>query len=1431
MRLTRLAIRRPVSTLMATLALLLFGLLAFERLPTNLLPDITYPTLTIRTRLPEAAPAEVETLLSKPIEEVVGVVNNVVRVSSVSRAGQSDVMLEFAWDTNIDLAALEVRERLDRLALPDDADAPVLLRYDPNLDPIMRLSLSGTADLTTLRNLAEYTITRELEVIEGVAAVQVSGGFEDEIQVDVDEERLARLGLSLPQVAERLQQENIELAGGTIEDGEARYLVRTLNAFTAVEDIGAIIVGRRNGTSILLRDVADVGQGHKERTVVTRIDGRESIELALFKRMDANTVRVADSVRTKLPRIVEKLRRQQQDGHLQVISDQAAFIRHSVREVLYTALLGGVLAMLVLYLFLHDVRSTLIIGSAIPVSIVGSFFLMYLWDLSLNIMSLGGLALGIGMLVDNAIVVLESVDRQRAAGFARAEAAWRGTADVGQAITASTLTTICVFVPLVFVQGVAGQLFNNLALTVSFALLMSLAVAVTLIPVLAALAGAAVVPDSDEASERAVRWWVYQVRGLQQLFHMAALALWPLRWVVRWFVGRFTVVFTRLSTFYGTVLRTTLRHRLLVLCCVGACCAGLAYLGLRLEYEFIPELFQGEILADVTLATGTPLGTTARTVERVEKLARQQPQVARVYSTIGRRQQSGAAASEEREYVAQLRLVLTPQADQREEARLLAALRQVLQRLPGVQVQFARPAYFSFALPLEVEIRGHDLARLGEAAHRVTTRLTRVAGLTDMRSSMAPGEPELQITFNRQKLAALGVDVTDIATIIKHNVQGEVATAFKHPERDIDVRVRAHPGSMQGVDDVARLRVNPRSAVPVPLEAVATLAVARGPSEIRREDLQRVAVISANIHGRALGPTVQDTRQALAATPLPAGVTARVRGQSTEMVTAFRSLVFALALATFLVYLVLASQFESFVQPFIILFTVPLGFGGIILALWVTGQPINVMVCIGGVLLIGIVVNNAIVLIDYGNQCQRRGLHRLAAIQEAAAVRLRPILMTTATTVLGLLPMALGLGQGAELRAPLAITVIGGLLVATLLTLVVIPVAYSVVGGDRRRGDPLAAKPDEPAHERDGAAQDVPALPVDVAPETPAVAVMPPGLPTVFTRVGSATPRRRHARSGEGVVLQYIVKRLLWAVPTVFLVTLMIFALVRIVPSDVVTMMSDEQGYAEDAEEMRALLGLDRPMHAQYVTWMSRVLRGDLGVSLATEQEVLAEIRTRLPVTLELAVLAMVCAVVLAIPLGVVAATYPNTIIDHVARSMAIGGLSVPGFWLATMVIVLPVHYFDWTPSIQFIPLGQDPLGHFGQMLLPACILGLASAATVMRLTRAMMLEVLQHEYVRTAWAKGLDDNIVVLKHALRNALIPVLTIVGIQLAQIAGSSVIIESIFNLPGIGKYLLDAMMMRDYPVVQGVNLCLAIVVVVLNLSVDLVYAVIDPRIRYQ
>ena len=1048
MRVTQLAISRPVSTIMATIALLLFGLLALERLPVNLLPDLTYPTVTIHTQLPEAAPAEVESLLTQRIEEVVGVVNNMVRLSSISRAGQSEVTLEFGWGTNIDLAVLEVRERLDRLHLPIDADTPILLRYDPDLDPIMRLSLSGEGDLLTLRTLAEETIKRQLEVIEGVAAVQVNGGLEEEIQVEIDEARLAQLGISLLQVVERLQQENIDLVGGAIHDGDARYLVRTLNAFTSVADIAALGVGRRNGTPIILRDVADVRQGQKDRRLITRLNGAETIELALFKRVDGNTVRVAERVRQRLQALQATLDELPYTVRLQVISDQSTFIREAIGEVLKTAWLGGILAMLVLYFFLHDVRSTLLIGSAIPVSVVGSFFLMYLLDISLNILSLGGLALGIGMLVDNAIVVLESVERQRAAGVPRLQAAWRGTAEVGQAITASTLTTVCVFVPLIFVRGVAGQLFNDLALTVSCALLMSLTVAVTLIPMFAAIGDAHTGLDAEEPAGPVVQRLAVGLRALWcGVSRMAAPAASVLRYVEVAFVHALRLGMNG----YLRILDWGLRHRAAVLILVLGVWSGLAALGMQIGQAFMPELHQGVLIADVTLPIGTPLQSTADRVELIERVALQHPRIVQVYSSIGRQHRSGGVVNSERENVAQLHLYLAPQLVADDEERVLADLRQAVRTLPGVRVEFARPSYFSFAMPLEVEIRGHDLEQLRRVAQQWTEAFTGLDGLTDVRSSMAPGEPELQITFDRPKLAALGLDLADVATIIKQNVQGEVATALTRAERDVDIRVRAQPASLNSIASIERLRINPRSAVPVPLSAVATLVVARGPSEIRHEDLQRVAVITASVQGRALGETVKELRQQLQQRPLPAGLAARVQGQSAEMLAAFRSLVFALILATFLVYLVLASQFESFVQPLLILFAIPLGMSGVVLALWLTGQNLNVLVGIGAVLLVGIVVNNAIVLVDYSNQCRQRGLDRLQAIREAAVVRFRPILMTTSTTVLGLLPMALGLGHGAELRTPLAITVIGGLLVATLLTLLLIPVAYSLVGGRRLR--------------------------------------------------------------------------------------------------------------------------------------------------------------------------------------------------------------------------------------------------------------------------------------------------------------------------------------------------------------------------------------------
>jgi HAE1 family hydrophobic/amphiphilic exporter-1 len=471
-------------------------------------------------------------------------------------------------------------------------------------------------------------------------------------------------------------------------------------------------------------------------------------------------------------------------------------------------------------------------------------------------------------------------------------------------------------------------------------------------------------------------------------------------------------------------------------------CGGLSYLGTFIEHEFIPELHQGEFTVDVTLPTGTPLDTTAQTVEHLERLALQQPYVTRSSSSIGRRQHSGTAIDAEPENLAQLRLTLSPHVRARDADTLQGALRQTFQTLPGVQVQFARPAYFSFKTPLEVDIRGHNLDTLRDTARRVFERLAGLPGLVDLHSSTAQGETELQILFDRQKVAALGLDMADIANIVRQNVPGEVTTTFMRPERGIDIRIRAHAALRQSIAAVECLQVHPHSATPVPLSAVATLFVVHRPDEIRHADLQRVAVVSAHVQGPALGEMVRELRRTLAQVALPAGFVALVRGQSTEMTDAVRGLVLALGLATLLVYLVLAAHFASFVQPLLIMVAIPLGLSGGILALWLSGGRINVMVCIAAVLLPGMVVHSAMILIDSGNQCRRRGLKRQQAIQEAATAHFRPTMMTTTTAVLGLLPMIFGSGQGVEWCAPLAITVTGGHLVATLLMLLVIPVAY-----------------------------------------------------------------------------------------------------------------------------------------------------------------------------------------------------------------------------------------------------------------------------------------------------------------------------------------------------------------------------------------------------
>lgn len=1262
--------RRPVAILMVVMAICVFGWVSYQRLSLNLMPDISYPTLTVRTEYPGTAPEEVETLLSRPLEQEIGIVPHLVNISSISKAGQSDIILEFEWDTDMNVISQDVREKADRVFLPQDAKKPLLLRYDPSLDPIMRVGLHGPQDLFKLRNIAEYEIKRELEALAGVAAVKIKGGLEEEIHVELNERQIAIMGLDIAQINNRLAQNNVNLPGGNLREGQVEYLIRTLNEFQSVEEIGEMVVSRQNGADVYLRDIGRVFRANKDREIITRVNGGESVEIEIYKEADANIVAVAERVRSALYGLpvqqayVEELKKKEEEknketeegeegeeqvaeeggeeknlqeqkveaaqqamhhltmtdfisyrlpaeAELEMLSDQSIFIKNSIDEVQNSALIGGGFAVLVLFIFLRNIVHTLIIGLTIPVSIIATFAPMFIYDVSLNIMSLGGLALGVGMLVDNSIVVLESIFRCREEGDDIVRATVRGTSEVGTAVFASTLTTITVFFPIVFVEGVAGQVFGDMALTVVFSLLASLGVALYFIPMLAsrqvrssgvikelgrsdflrldtmsraraalegegvslplrllrgalalpyllyetalrillvvavllaaALKGVALLlfavlwpllflaqrfwikpdktfqvvvaawanssqvwrwtfferlwpgilsfdgPSALKASMEAYWAWVFRTQKivwrvckiapfpvvLVYLFiryalaivlrlvgivlHVALMLVGLLFTVVLFLLGLllmpvfspilfvFEKGFGAVQNAYPILLSWALRHRLAV---VAVALAALVFcwkaLVPSLGQELIPQVHQGEFNLDISLPVGSPLEKTAVITERIEDIVRVEPEVERMATTIGT-DQSASSTADEGEHTSKITIKLVPGSTAAQEDALIRRLRVQLEDLSEVKIEVSHPALFSFKTPIEVEVRGNDLQELRRVSQEAESRLRQIPGLVDVRSSLQAGNPELQISYKRDRLASYGLQLRNVAELVRNKVQGKVATDFRQDERQIDVLVRLRKEDRLGLVELERLIVNPGGEIPIPLSAVATIRVNEGPSEIRRIDQQRAALVTANIQGIDLGTASERIYATLRRMDFPPGFDFLISGQNKEMETSLNSLYFALGLAMFLVYIVMASQFESLVHPFVIMFTVPLALIGVILMLYFLQVPLSIVVFIGLIMLAGIVVNNAIVLVDYINTLRRSGVEKMQAIVQAGSVRLRPILMTTMTTVLGLLPMALGLGEGAEIRTPMALTVIAGLTSSTFLTLVIIPTVYSLV--------------------------------------------------------------------------------------------------------------------------------------------------------------------------------------------------------------------------------------------------------------------------------------------------------------------------------------------------------------------------------------------------
>lgn len=1118
---------RPVAVLMVFTAAVVFGFFSFRRLPVTLMPDLTYPTLTVRTEYPGAAPQEVENEISRPLEEALGVIGGLNKISSISRAGVSDVVLEFVWGTDMSQAVQETLEKLDLVFLPREAERPLILRFDPSLDPIMELSLSGEgplyqgeAGLRRLRRLAELVIKRQLEPIPGVAAVRVRGGLEEEYQVLLDQAALVRVGLSVQRVIDRLRQENINVAGGTLQEGRAEYMVRTLNEFTTLQDIGNTIVTRWEGKDVRIRDIARVVRAQKDREMITRTDGRESVQIDIYKEADANIVAVAKAVRLAIegrptplgkpgaPAGVNRPMRSRAEGladrlwkdesaRLAVVADRSRFIESSIREVRNTAILGGMLAILVLYLFLGDGRTTAIIGVSIPMSLLITFAPMNLLGLSLNIMSLGGLALGVGMLVDNSIVVLESIYRCREEGDDLVRAAIRGTREVRGAVVASTLTTVAVFFPLVFVEGIAGQAFGDLGVAVVTSLMASLLVAVGFIPMLASRSGlrAGDTPEAEAATETGGRsaggwaswrifrqawsevrrpwhrlllpWWLVRLAvgsGLELAGRLAVALVGGLIWLaVRgvgpWLMRGVRLALTPLAVLtrgmlrglqggYPKLMAFTLERPLGLLLLVAAC-GGLAVLGAtRLGYELLPEVHQGEFTFETSLPVGTPIERTEAVMSEVERaILADREDIEKLLVTFGY-DVTNLKRADEGEHSARFKVLLQPGRDpRRTEERVLERLRRYFARVPDLEVRLTRPVLFSSKAPIVVEIEGDDLAGLKRISDQAASLLRELPELADVEATLRSGAPEIQIHYDRDRLMTYGLNLGAVARQVRDLVKGFEATRFNLKDRRVPVVVRLDESDREHLDDIAAIVVNPGAEQPIPLEAVATLRLGEGPSEIRRIDGQRVALIQASVGRGSLGGAVRRIQEVLSRRiEWPPGMRFAITGQNEEWEKSEGSLYLALGLSLFLVYVIMAAQFESLLHPLIIMVTIPLAFLGSVLGLWALGVSVSIVVFLGLIMLAGIVVNNAIVLVDYANRLRSRGLGLREAILTAGRVRLRPILLTTATTVLGLLPMALGLGDGAEIRTPMALTVIFGLVSSTVLTLVIIPTVYYWVG-------------------------------------------------------------------------------------------------------------------------------------------------------------------------------------------------------------------------------------------------------------------------------------------------------------------------------------------------------------------------------------------------
>jgi HAE1 family hydrophobic/amphiphilic exporter-1 len=964
------------------------------------------------------APQEIENMVTIPLEEAIATIQGVKNINSYSREGSSVVLMEFNWGTDMDVSALNIREKIDQVKgfLPADASDPIIIKFDPSLMPILVLGMdSEEKNLQKLQEYAEDIIEPRLERLEEVASVLINGGLVREILVSIDNEKLRSNQLSFGQVTAALAGENVNLPAGTLKEGTINFLIRTLGRFESIQDIEEILISNIRGNKIYLGDIAKVEDTFKERNSITYVNGKPGIMMSLQKESGKNTVTVAKRIFKELETIQKLL---PDDISITTVFDSSDFIKKTISQVGWVALYGAILAVFVLLFFLGNLSSTVIIGFAIPISLIFTFSLLYFSNLTLNMMTLGGLALGIGMMVDNSIVVLENIFRYRELGTDIKKSACLGASEVGTAISASTFTTIAVFLPILYVQGIASELFRSMGYTITFSLLTSLLVALTLVPMLSSKILRLKMKDNSPSASK------------ENLVQNS--------------LGQGGRIFNFVREEYSRLISWSLRHRGIVFILAVIIFAGSIMLIPFVGTEFIPSSDQGQFNINITLPTGTNLETTREVVSEVEKVVLEIAEIKSIL-TIAGEGSGGMGFSTEGGNSGTIMVNLVDQ-DKRERnmVQIINQLRQKIGAYPDAQIKFSEQGFtFSSGSDLEVKISGDSLDELENIANRILILITEVEGVYDLKSSVEDVRPELHVNIDREKANLYGLNTAQIASTVHDALLGRVASIYQEKGEQIDIRIRLEEEDRNSIEEVENILISSSVGLQIPLKEIAEVTVDSGPKGIDRKNQQRVVNVSGNISDRFLGRVIQDAQQQLDKLVLPEDYRYEFVGQNREMQESFLELALALVLSILLVYMIIAAQFESLLMPLAVMFSVPFSLIGVILALLLSGKSLNVLSFIGIIMLVGIVVNNSIVLIDYINKLRQKGMERKEAIILGGKTRLRPILMTMFTTVLALVPMALGVGEGAELRAPMAITIIGGLTSSTFLSLIIVPIFYT----------------------------------------------------------------------------------------------------------------------------------------------------------------------------------------------------------------------------------------------------------------------------------------------------------------------------------------------------------------------------------------------------